>query len=128
MLLASVVVSFLTESYLPLEFQNYLEAERERERTTYDFVLLAIDLFFIIALITGSFGTFYFRAWGRSLFLWTNVLSLFLYVVHPVDPVSGLGSMFSYLESLLAGGILFTMYLPPMNRLFAYGNAENRPG
>ena len=114
-----VAATIATERYLlPPELLNYLHSQEAVEPTAFDEVALAAGFAAALALIIASVGLYKFRPWGRWLFLWSNVVSLLICPLYGPTIQSGIASSFWYLDSLLTGGIIFSMYLPPIDQLF----------
>ena len=114
-----LVVGEVAERYLlPAELVSYLDSLAAAERTVVDIVTLATSFFLILALVVASVGLYKFKTWARSLLLWTNVASVIVSPLYGVAIASALTSPLAALESLLMGGIIFAMYLPPIAPLF----------
>jgi hypothetical protein len=114
-----VAATLATERYLlPAELLNYLDSQEAVEPTAFDGVALAAGFAAALALIIGSVGLYKFRPWGKWLFLWSNVISLLISPLYGPTIQAGIASSFWHLDSLLTGGIIFSMYLPPIDQLF----------
>ena len=114
-----IVVSAAGERYLlPSELASYIDSQAVAEETTFDLIVLAIAGFLLVAMIIASIGLYKFNGWGRTLFLWSNILSIAIFAAIGPFVSSGILGTISYVDSLLTGGILFTMYLPPIEQFF----------
>ena len=112
------IVSAVTLAYLPPELQNFLNPEAEKELTTLDYVTLGFGVPMLIVLIVASFGLFSFRPWARPLFLLGNIVSALSSLLFGPSVMSEWTTVVVYLDIALTGGIVFTMYLPPIAELF----------
>ena len=112
------VVINVTARYLPPELVSYQDSVADAEPTIFDWWALAVGVFLLILFIVASVGLYGFKRWGRNLFLWTNVALLVISPAYGVSITSGLSSAVCYLDAMLTGGILFAMYLPPINSVF----------
>jgi len=119
LLIISSVVGAVSERYfLPAELVSYLDSLAAAKRTVFDWISLAAFFVVLIAFVIASVGLYKFKRWGRTLLLWTNVVFVIISPVFGVSVVSALASPLYSLESLLMGGIIFAMYLPPIGPLF----------
>jgi hypothetical protein len=111
-MLISVIVDLATEQYLPPELVYYLESAKP---STLEWFATG---FILIGVLVASIGLYRIKRWGRTLFLWVNVLSLILSPLFGVGISSGWALVGYGLSSILSGGILFTTYLPPIANHF----------
>lgn len=119
LLIVSIVGAGVTESYFfPPELSNYQESVAARELTVFDGLAIALAVPISIGLIVGSIGSYNFKPWARTLFLWSNLLSLVPSFLSGASIETGFTSFFASLDMLLTGGLLFTMYLPPIGDIF----------
>jgi hypothetical protein len=116
-----VVVTLFTRQYLPPQLINYLDSVTSGGRTSFDWIMMGFSFFLLLLLVIASVGLYKFKGWGRTLFLWINVVSLAILPSHSVSIESGFVQAVYYLSVLLEGGLLFTMYLPPIGPLFEHG-------
>lgn len=92
--------------------------------------LLAIGLPWIAAMVAGLVGLFRLRPWGRSLSLWTTLLTVPIIVVSGPSLVSSVESALGFAATLAWGAVLTIAYLPPVSGLFraAEDAASRDPG
>src|SRR5687767_1543931 len=80
-----LIITAVTEQYLPEELRNYLHTAGAAELSWVDTITLGVAGAGGILLIVASVGLYQFKSWGRTLFLWTNLLG---FVIAPVLGVS----------------------------------------
>ncbi len=117
MLLSGIFAAFLDGS-LPPELAEYNTKLATRESTVGDWVFITFGFALILLVAIASVGLWLFKRLGRTLFLVANLLSFAGYFGNDVPVVLVWADIVSYLSSLLLGGILFTMYLPPISEHF----------
>ena len=122
--IVSIVVTLLTERYLPIELIAYLDSVAETEPSFVEWTALFVGFILFVAMIVASFGVFIFKPWGRMLFLWSNVFVLPLSPIFGPSVLSGWAVTVGFAWSVLTGGVLFTMYLPPISYLIEQGKYE----
>ncbi len=113
-----IAVTLITQRFLPTELVNYLDSVGKRDPTFIEWTAIGLGLGLFLVVVVASVGVFRFRRWGRSLFLWSHVLVLIPSVLVGESIMSGWAATFNYLYSILTGGILFTMFLPPIALFF----------
>jgi uncharacterized membrane protein len=114
-----IVLVLSTERYLPIELSSYVEAQANAELTTIEMTAAIIGLALFGVLIVATIGLYFFKKWSRGLFVLTNVGFLLLHPFLGPWVMSEWESGVWYVCSLLTGGLLFAMYLPPLNQIFA---------
>jgi hypothetical protein len=117
--IACVVVTVASNRFLPPELRNYLEARAAAEPIVRDWILLAIELFLIIASVIISVGLYRFRPWARSLLLPSQLVPLLLLPFYGPCVMTGWASVMSYLSVLFTGGFLFLVYSSTVGDMFA---------
>jgi hypothetical protein len=117
-----VVVTLSTEKYLPRELASYLAAKANAEPTAFEFSGIIIGLVVLLASMIGSIGLYFFKSWARDVFVLTNVLGLFLTPFFGPSVMSEWASGVCYLYGILTGGLLFSLFLPPMKGIFDGGD------
>ena len=113
-----VLVILVTERYLPAELLHYIDSVANTDPTAFEWIIIALGFVLLLLLIAASIAAFRFKRWGRSLFLWINVVSLGFSPVFGESILSAYAATICYLYAVLTGGILFTMYLPPIGPFF----------
>lgn len=104
-----------TEKNLPPELLAY----RERaELTRLVMAGLVLGSFLALATLIASIGLFFAKAWARETFLLTNIGVAFLPLVFFQPGIASVwAETAAYLHTLLTGGLLFSLYLPPLKEL-----------
>ena len=113
-----VAVTLITQRYLPAALVNHIDSVANTDPTVLEWIAIGFGFVLLLLLVVASVGAFRFKRWGRSLFLWINVLSLVLSPLFGESILSAWAATVCYLYSILTGGLLFTMYLPPIGTLF----------
>ena len=116
--IASCVVYFATIDYLPEQLQNYLEELKNVEPTNNEWFLISIGLFLFIAYIVIYIGLYQFKGWAKRLLLPIHAFALIITPFTGISIETGWVSAINYLYCLVNGGILFLVYLPPVNLMF----------
>ncbi len=70
----TVIALFLTESYLPVELQEYLAQDAEAIPTTIGLVMLIIVEIVAIFNLVSIFGLIGHKMWARKMFIYTTIL------------------------------------------------------
>lgn len=122
------IVTAVSQAYLPPELQNYLNSEAEKELEIFDYVMLGFSIVMSVVLIVASFGLYSFRPWARSLFLGASIVLALSGLVFGPSVMSEWTGLVIHFDTILLGGLLFTMYLPPIATLFEQNetDADNR--
>ncbi len=118
LVIAGVVVSFLTESSLPPELRAYLERVGDAPPASGEIVLAVVDVAFIILAIVLTVGLFRFRRWARSLLPVSYALGFALLPAHGPYVESGWESALFYVGSSVDGVILALVYFSPLSEVF----------
>lgn len=115
---AGIAMTLFTEKYLPLELSNYLAAKANADPTPLEVTAIIIGFALLLATIIGSIGLYFFRTWARDLFVLTQLIGLFLAPFFGPTVTSEWAAAISYLHAMVTGGLLFSLYLPPLSKLF----------
>ncbi len=113
-----VVSTLTTQGQLPPALAEYVAAQAEAEPTQFDWAIIIFGFAGLLAMIVGSVGLFFFRAWGRETFVITNIIGVILSPFLGPVVMSEWTVTISYVCSILTGGILFSVYLPPIRQFF----------
>ena len=108
-----------TVSYLPPDLRNYVEARNNAELTAKDWVVFTVGLCLLIGYIIISVGLYRFRAWAKKLLLPINIIALLLMPLYGPSVMTGWASAINCLNGMVSGGILFLIYLSPVEQMFA---------
>src|SRR5687767_13004932 len=87
--ISCVVVTVATNRFLPVELRNYLEARAAAEPIGRDWILLAVELFLIVANVVISVGLYRFRPWAKRLLLPSQLVPLILLPYYGPSVMSG---------------------------------------
>ena len=117
-----IIATFIEDRFLPAELISFRTAQANSEPTVFDWIGITLAVPLFIALIIGSIGLYRLKAWGKMTFVVVNVLGLTLSPFFGPSVMSELTSGVWYFHSLLTGGLLFSLFLPPMNEVFAKGS------
>lgn len=118
LLILCVAVALATEQFLPVELLNYLKTREEADPTTSDWVLFIAAIPLLVGLIAATIGLFSFKKWARILFVFVHIMSLALIPFSGPAILSESAEIICYFSNIVSGGILFTMYLPPIRSHF----------
>lgn len=94
------------------------------ERAWQPWLMLAMMAIVFPLSVLGMVGMFVLQRWGRTLSLWTSVLSLSLYPLLGPMVVSGWASLLMYFSSAAWGAVLAMAYWSAVAERFA-GRASN---
>ena len=122
-----IAAYWITQPYLPEELRPYLYTISVKEPTTFDWAIIGAGMTLTVVSVVASIGVYLFRRWARWLFLWTNLIGIALSPLSGVLIASEWLSPIAYFLTYLTGGILFTMYLPPITVAFEKGTAAELP-
>jgi hypothetical protein len=119
----AAMLSFL----LPPDYSEKLSLAFEEETSTLfmDLTWWAIVAMagFVVAAIAGFIGMFFFKAWARSLSLYTTVLGIFLYPSLGPSLSSGLEAAIHEAASTIWGATLALAYYSPFSGYFSANNS-----
>ena len=126
LLIVCVVSTLTTQQHLPPALAEYVSAQANAELSQFELAMIIFGLLGLLAMIVGSVGLFFFRTWGRETFVITNIIGVFLPPFFGPVVMSEATMTISYLCSILTGGLLFSVYLPPLRNLFVENRAANQ--
>jgi hypothetical protein len=118
LLIIAVIVSFATESFLPAELRDYLDARGNAPLTEGEIVLASVGGLFLIFVIVLSVGLFRFRRWAKRLLPLSYIIGLLLLPAAGANVETGWASLMFYLCSLVDGVILAVVYFSPLKEEF----------
>jgi hypothetical protein len=119
----ALVVLFSTENHLPPELRDYLEVQKNREVTTLDWIGFTVSIVYGATYIIVYVGLYRFKGWAKTLLLPMHLVGLLVVPLHGASVATGWVAALSYSGSLVAGGILFLVYLSPVAQMFVNENA-----
>lgn len=118
LVIAGVVVSFVTESFPPPELQTYLQRVENSPLANGEIVLAIVDVAFIVLAVVLTVGLFLFKRWAKTLLPMSYALGLVLIPVNGPYIESGWVTTLFYLGSLVDGIILALVYFSPLREVF----------
>jgi hypothetical protein len=118
LVVAEVASGALTVGWLPEPLRKYVEAEMDRPPDAQMAVLALFSLLSLALLIVSSLGLFYF--WRPARMLYTVCLLTLGCAVAASGTVveSALSTVFSYMNTIIAGVILGMIYFSPIREHF----------
>lgn len=113
-----IPVTIVSQRFLPEELQNFVYRDFDREPESFDWFIIGAAFGLFVATLAASIGLYRLRSWGRRLFLWVNIFSIAISPAFGPSVMSEWAALVCYVYSIVTGGILFVIYLPPTSVLF----------
>ena len=105
-------LSFYLESFLPIQLQDYLQLESEREITSAETILLVFAIPIVLAHLVSIVGIIFVKTWAKKIYVY-SILGLLLiipftgpYVAHAV--ASTIGTLTSIIDGIIIGLLFFS--------------------
>jgi hypothetical protein len=125
--LAAVASSFLPDGHSQVLADAYAQ-ESESWFSSNIWVLMAIALPLLAAIVAGFVGLFLFKRWGRAVSFYSTLAGLCLYLFTGPTVNSALEGVLYEVSSLLWGAILALSYYSPIaGRLGANDSFKPKP-
>jgi len=115
--LATIMVPLIPNLYSQ-ELAFAYNTEPENWLTSNPWMVFSIATPLLVLGIAGILGLYLFKSWGRTLSIYTTLVTAILFLFFGPTLESAVESSFSYVSTLLWGAILGIAYYSPLSSSF----------
>jgi len=123
-----IIALFFTDSYLPVELQDYLAINAEAAPTTTELITLLVLLVIALVNLVAMFGLLAIKLWARKAYIYSTILifPLCIFVGPQVD--HAIGYTLDQVSVLIQGMILSLLIYNSAYQEAALNKSSNSDG
>ncbi|MDQ6960945.1 MAG: hypothetical protein Q9M28_00230 [Mariprofundaceae bacterium] len=101
-----IIALFFTDSYLPIELQDYLAIEAEATFTAMELIALIVFLVVVLVHLASIFGLLAIKLWARKAYIYSTILIFPLCLFFGPQVDHAIGYTLDQVSVLIQGMIL----------------------